>query len=143
VIIADTGFWLALANRNDRHHQRAVAALDCLNEELITTWPVLTETTHLLAARLSVQAELHFMRSALRGAFRIFSLDESHLPRATELMEQYCDLPMDLADASLVILAETLGSGRILSTDERDLQSYRFKTRSPFENLLYSAPQID
>ena len=40
-------------------------------------------------------------------------------------MEKYRDLPMDLADASLVLLAEALGSGRILSTDARDFGAYR------------------
>jgi predicted nucleic acid-binding protein len=43
---------------------------------------------------------------------------------------------MDLADASLVLLAEHLGHGRILSTDERDFRSYRWKQRRPFHNLL-------
>ena len=47
MVIADTGFWLALANRNDRHHRAAKEALDGLSEGLITTWPVLTETCHL------------------------------------------------------------------------------------------------
>ena len=54
----------------------------------------------------------------------------------TELMERYSDLPMDLADASLVLLAEHLGHGRILSTDQRDFRTYRWKQRQPFENLL-------
>jgi uncharacterized protein len=43
---------------------------------------------------------------------------------------------MDLADASLVILAEELGSGRSLSTDQRDFGAYHWKTRKPFRNLL-------
>jgi predicted nucleic acid-binding protein len=43
---------------------------------------------------------------------------------------------MDLADASLVILAEELGRGRILSTDERDLGTHRWKNHKPFKNLL-------
>jgi hypothetical protein len=43
---------------------------------------------------------------------------------------------MDLADASLVVLAEELGHGRILSTDQRDFGTYRWKEREPFENLL-------
>lgn len=51
-------------------------------------------------------------------------------------MEKYRDLPMDLADASLVIAAEELGSGRILSTDERDFHAHRWKQRRPFRNLL-------
>jgi predicted nucleic acid-binding protein len=43
---------------------------------------------------------------------------------------------MDLADASLVILAEELGKGDILSTDQRDFGVYRWKNRKPFKNLL-------
>jgi hypothetical protein len=51
-------------------------------------------------------------------------------------MKSYADLPMDLADASLVLLAEELGHGRILSTDDRDFNAYRWKRHEPFENLL-------
>jgi len=51
-------------------------------------------------------------------------------------MDHYAALPMDLADASLVVLAEETGSGRILSTDERDFRTYRWKNRRPFCNLL-------
>jgi len=136
MVIADTGFWIALANRSDRHHRAAKASLDRLNEGLITTWPVLTETCHLLATRLSVDAELQFIRSVTRGAAQLFSLDAADLPRVEQLITKYCDLPMDLADASLVILAERLGHGRILSTDRRDFQRYRWKNKAPFENLL-------
>jgi predicted nucleic acid-binding protein len=136
VIIADTGFWLALANVKDRFHGAAVRALDRVSEPLICTWPVMTETCHLLAARLSVEAELAFVRSATAGAFEVFELEVAHLERIQVLMEKYRELPMDLADASLVILAEELGSGRILSTDQRDFRTYRWKNRKPFRNLL-------
>ncbi len=51
-------------------------------------------------------------------------------------MLRYESLPMDLADASLVVLAEVLGGGDILSTDRRDFRTVRWKQRSPFRNLL-------
>ena len=137
MILADTGFWIALASRTDRHHAAATSALQRIREPLVCTWPVMTETCHLLAARLSVDAELAFVRSAMSGAFEIFALEAAHLQRAFDLMEKYRMLPMDLADASLVILAEELGTGRILSTDERDFKTYRWKNRKPFQNLLY------
>ena len=136
MIIADTGFWLALANRTDRHHRAASQALAKLREPLITTWPVLAETCHLLATRLNVDAEVAFLRSAYEGGFEVFALEPAHLPRINELIDKYRDLPMDLADASLVMLAEELGSGRILSTDTRDFGAYRWKSRRPFRNLL-------
>ena len=68
MIIADTGYWLALANRDDRHHQVALQATTGLREKLVTTWPVLTETCHLLLSRLGVAAQLAFLRGVQNGA---------------------------------------------------------------------------
>jgi uncharacterized protein len=136
VIIADTGFFLALANARDRHHEGAKRALAKATEPLVTTWPVMTETCHLLANRLSAPAAETFVASAARGAFEIFELQTADVPRIAELMRKYRQLPMDLVDASLVILAEHLGTGRVLSTDRRDFGSYRWKNHRPFQNLL-------
>ena len=136
MIIADTGFWVALSNDRDKHHELAIDALNGLNEPLITTWPVLTETCHLLLKRRGIEAELGFICSLQQGAFMIFDLREEHRSLLLRLMEKYADLPMDLADASLVILAEELHEGRILSTDRRDFQTYRWKNTAPFTNLL-------
>lgn len=136
MIIADTGFWLALANSRDRHHEVARRALAALREPLVTTWPVLTETCHLLVSKLGAHSASRFVESGARGAFELIALDRSHLARVGELMQKYADLPMDLADASLVLLAEELGTGRILSTDTRDFRTYRWKNRRPFKNLL-------
>jgi predicted nucleic acid-binding protein len=136
VIIADTGFFLALANARDAHHAAAKRALAKVVEPLVTTWPVMTETCHLMSHRLGVHAAEAFVASGARGAFQVFPLTVEHLPRVAELMGKYRELPMDLADASLVILAEDLGSGRILTTDRRDFGAYRWKNRRPFHNVM-------
>lgn len=136
MIIADTGFWLALANRQDAHHKRALAALERHGGPFVTTWPVVTETCDLLCSRLGVDAQLAFLKSASLEAFEIFALEREHLARAESLIEKYRALPMSLADASLMILAEEMGSGDILSTDERELGGHRWKNRKPFRNLL-------
>ena len=52
--------------------------------------------------------------------------------RVRRLMENYSDLPMDLADATLVVLAETLGTRRIF-TLESDFRMYRYRRRQPFD----------
>lgn len=70
------------------------------------------------------------------GAFDVFEIPQQNKTRLLTLMQQYADLPMDLADASLVLLAEQLGHGRILSTDKRDFHTYRWKNTQPFSNLL-------
>lgn len=140
MILADSGFWIALGNRRDRHHNAAQAALARWSKEgFVSTWPVLTEVTHLLAARASVTQALAFVDAVARGACRVPEPPDDALVRAHDLMRRYRDLPMDLADASLVILAEELGEGRILSTDLRDFQGYRWKNTQPFENVLLPA----
>lgn len=136
MVIADTGFFLALANSRDRFHGEAKTALEALGEPLVTTWPVMTETCHLITNHLNPRAAESFVASAVRGAFSIFEMRAEHLPRVIDLMAKYRQLPMDLADASLVVLAEHLGTGKILSTDRRDFNSYRWKNHRPFKNLL-------
>jgi predicted nucleic acid-binding protein len=137
MIIADSGFWIALGNRRDRHHERAVEmAQQWSSEGFITTWPVLTEVVHVLAHRVNVAQAGTFIRDISRGASVVAHLPESALSRIDILMRRYADLPMDLADASLVVLAEELEDGRILSTDARDFAGYRWKNRRPFHNLL-------
>ncbi|MEM8994850.1 MAG: PIN domain-containing protein [Acidobacteriota bacterium] len=140
MILADTGFWLALANRNDRHHGRARAWLRNLDAPLVCTWPVVTEASYLLLQRVGAHAQRQFLTSYSLGAFEVFEIGSHHVDRLVELMEKYEDLPMDLADASLVLLSESLGHGRILSTDERDFGIYRWKNHKPFENLLSRDP---
>jgi len=136
MVIADTGFWLALANRADRYHDLARARLSELQEPLVTTWPVMAETCYLLLTQLGTDPQKRFIRSYAQGAFEVFELTRSHALSIAGHMRKYSDLPMDLADASLVILAEHLGHGRILSTDQRDFKTYRWKQRRPFTNLL-------
>ena len=136
MILTDTGFWIALINKKDRHHKRANAVLQELDSPLITTWPVLTETTHLLLSRLGANAQSRFIDNLAKGHIEIFQLTTDHLGRIKSLVKKYEALPMDLADASLVILAESIGHGNILSTDQRDFRTYRWKNRHPFNNIL-------
>lgn len=136
MILADTGFWLALANRRDKHHAAAVARLSEIDEPLVTTWPVMTETCHLLLRRLGPDSQTTFLASYAAGAFEVFALEPHHAPRIRDLMESYRDLPMDLADASLVVAAEDLGERRVLTTDRRDFGAYRWKGREGVVELL-------
>jgi predicted nucleic acid-binding protein len=140
MIIADTGFWVGLFDHMDTHHAVCKQFLAQCQEPLITTAPVLTETVHLLNQRRYQQVAINFLALLVQlqnqQLFSIYDLGGQQLPRQLELMRQYQDLPMDFADASLVVLAEDLGHGRIVSTDCRDFHAYRWKNRQPFENLL-------
>ena len=137
MIITNSGFWVALVNPDDNHHQVVVGILAKINEPLITTYPVITEVCHLLLKRRGQKSMLAFIESFQQDAFSVFQIDTlHHKQRIFALMQQYADLPMDFPDPSLILLAEQLGHGRILNTDKRDFHTYRWKNTQPFSNLL-------
>jgi len=136
MIIADTGFWLALGDKKDKYHQQANDFAKTSSERFISTYPVITETCHLLLSRQGIDAQLHFVKMYQLGVFDIFDIPATGKQKIFALMQKYADLPMDFADASLVLLAEHLEHGRILSTDKRDFHAYRWKNTQPFSNLL-------
>jgi len=132
-IIADTGFWVALANEKDQYHSLAKKSYQLYYKRLITSYFVMTETCHLLLREIGVEAQIKFLQAYEIDAYKVFHLEKQHFPRLIELMKKYKELPMDLADGSLVILAEHLGHGQILSTDQRDFNAYRWKQNKPFD----------
>jgi predicted nucleic acid-binding protein len=136
MIITDTGAFVALLSERDEDHAIAQRAFINLSEGFITTYPVITETCYLLARSVSQTAARTFLQSITRNAAEVFHIQNSHLERMIVLMQKYEDLPMDFADASLVLLAEELGHGRILTTDKRDFSVYRWREAQPFDNLL-------
>lgn len=113
-----------------------------LEEALITTWLVITETSYLLGKHFGVSIQLRFISVLETGYIEVFNLQTLHLIRIRQLIKQYEDLPMDLVDASLVLLAEELGHGQILSTDARDFKTYRWKNHYPFQNYSYLMPDV-
>jgi len=135
-IMIDTGFFVALGNKSDQNHKKAVALLKKLpQKKWITTWPVLTEVCHLLL-KASHDVLTLFLKNYEDKAFEVFDLIHQHSHELKILMQRYRELPMDLADASLVILAEHLGHGTIVSTDVRDFKTYKWKNHKPFQNLF-------
>ena len=139
MILADTGFLYALLDKRDAWHERSVVALERADEGLITTWPVLTEAVHLIMRSLGTPPAVALMQDVAEGGVAVWNLTIEAQQKMPVLMKRYSDLPMDLADASLVLLAESIGHGRIFTTDERDFRTYRWKSRAPFENLLEAA----
>lgn len=136
MIAVDTGFLYALLDKRDAWHARAVIAMPTVQEGWVTTWPVLTEATHLISKRLGTHFAQALMDEVVDGGLLAWDIPHDRIARIPALLRRYASLPMDLADASLVLLAEHLDHGRILTTDERDFGSYRWKTRKPFHNML-------
>ena len=130
MILIDTGPVVAFFDKDDRHHALCVEILREIREPLVTTWPVLTECFYLLNFSWNVQDDLWTFIE--RGGVEIHPLEMNHSVQCHELMRQYQDLPMDLADATLVSLADTLGVSKIFTLDQKDFSIYRYKQKKRF-----------
>lgn len=122
-VLVDTGPLVALLDRSDPYHLSCQESLSSLDDSLVTVWPVVTEAMYLLRAYWQAQDALWEMIQS--GAVQIISLGIDDIPRMRELMRKYRDLPMDLADAGLVRVAERERLRRIFTLDRRDFQVYR------------------
>lgn len=125
MILVDAGPLVALIHADDRHHSRCRNELKRIREPLGTVWPAITEAMYLLD--FSSEAQFALWRLLESDALKILSLDGSDIPRMRELMHKYRDLPMDLADAALVRVAEREELEKIFTIDRRDFQLYRPK----------------
>ena len=123
MILVDTGPLLALIHEDDTFHKLCKDAFAALHEPLGTVWPVVTEAMHLLRFSWKAQNALWEMLST--DAVTILSLDHNEAARMKELMGKYRDLPMDLADAALVCVAEREKIRQVFTLDRRDFQIYR------------------
>lgn len=123
MILLDAGPLVALLHADDRHHQVCKETLRTLTEPLGSIWPVVTEAMYLLG--FSWQAQDALWEFIERGGVTLLSLDFEDLARIRELMSKYRDLPMDLADAALVRVAERERIRRVFTLDRRDFSIYR------------------
>jgi predicted nucleic acid-binding protein len=89
----------------------------------MTVWPAVTEAMFLVRDSWPAQAALLEMLES--GAVELLPLDQDDVPRVTELMAKYKDLPMDLADAAIVRAAERERLRRVFTLDQRDFRVYR------------------
>jgi uncharacterized protein len=114
---------VALIHADDRHHASCRDALEKIREPLATVWPAITEAMYLLGFSSRAQDSLWLLLE--RDALKILPLDAADVPRMRELMQKYRDLPMDLADAALVRVAEREKISRVFTIDRRDFEIYR------------------
>lgn len=121
--LTDAGPLVALIDADEPDHDVCVAALAGLSFPLVTTWPAFTEAMHLLG-RIGWPAQAALWRLVKRDELAVATTDAAANNHTAGLMEKYADRPMDLADATLVSLAEAQGLSRIFTLDG-DFHVYR------------------
>jgi len=133
--LLDTGPLVAYLDARDPAHAAVVACLDRFTGELFTTSSVITEAMHFVArSRAGPRLLADFV--AVSGLTVFDFTQPASLSEAVGLMEKYSDLPMDFADATLVLLAEQLGVVEVLSLDRRGFGVFRTRDRKPFRLVL-------
>jgi len=129
-ILLDTGAFVALLDKSEENHERCVGFFKTFVGEVFTTEPVLTETLYLLGP--SNKAEKACIDFILKGGASLVPQSAASLVRAGALMEKYKVVPMNFADATLVVLAEETGIQEVFTLDLRGFSAYRIHGKKGF-----------
>ena len=140
MIILDTGGLLSAIDASQTHHRAAAAAVSQAEAPRLLSPFVLAELDYLLATRVSRAAELALLGQVADGVYQIESFDAGDIARATEVLDQYADLDLGLADASLIVLSERHKVLDLLTLDERHFRAVRGPGGMPFRILPADLP---
>lgn len=125
MLIVDAGPLYAAAATRDRNHRRCLQLLSQATRPLLVPELVVTEVAHLLGDRIGSHAELAFGRAIADGELIVEPVLDTEWQRIAELMAKYLDLPLGIADASLIALAERHKAAEIATLDHRHLAVVR------------------
>jgi predicted nucleic acid-binding protein len=135
VLVVDTGPLVATADRADKDHAACQALLEGDEGPLVTTALVIAEAAYLIDRQLGAQAEATLYASITGGQLEVASLDRDDWARIRELVTTYADLRLGGTDASVITLAERLGTTRIATLNHRDFTVVRPRHAGAFELL--------
>lgn len=131
--IIDSGPLIALFDRSDEYHKKVLEFLKSYKGELICSWAVITEVSHILDFNLHVQID--FLKWYELGGVKIYEISQNELENIIKMMEKYSDIPMDLADGTLMYIASKEQITDIVSIDS-DFDIYRTLKKQSLKNLL-------
>ena len=133
--LCDSGFLICLAEPKEPKSDDCKRLVSDIKGPLTTTWPCIAESMYSLGRRGGGWRKQKFVAELiLNGFLIIYETEKPDYSRLFSLMEQYQDVPMDLADASLVYTAERTGDPQILTFDS-DFFFYRINNRDSFDVL--------
>lgn len=133
--LLDTGPLVAYLDPRDPAHRAAARQLEDFSGDLVTTSAVITEAMHFVAAsRHGPSLLVRFVEASRLQVYDFTQLGP--LSDAAALMGRYADIPMDFADATLVLLAEQLRVLDVLTLDRRGFSAYRTRNRQALRLVL-------
>ena len=131
--ILDTGPVVALFDKSDYFHKKIFDFFSKNNFILYITWPVITEISYLLD--FNKKTQIDFLKWLEPGALHVVDFDIADLSILSEYMNKYKDVPMDLADASLMLISDKLDLRKIITLD-KDFYVYRKQDGKYLLNLI-------
>ena len=118
--IVDTSALVALVQSRDPWHAAVAAAIAAERGSLTVPLTVVVETAQVIGRRLGAAAESAWLRALVAGRWAIEPSTVPDLERAAQLIDQYREADIGLVDATVVAMAERLGSVRLYTLDRRD-----------------------
>lgn len=131
--LIDAGPLIALFDKDDKFHISVKEFIKRYEGRLYSSWPVITEVLHMLDFNVSVQID--FLKWISRGALDVKQISIENISRIIDLSEKYSDVPMDFADASLIIISELENINEIISIDS-DFYIYRNIRNEYIKNIF-------
>jgi uncharacterized protein len=132
-VLIDAGPLIALFDSSDKYHRKIRSFLKDNPFRYVSTIAVFTEVSHMLDFNTAVQRD--FYEWVMYKGVIISDINQNDLLRLIELTDKYSSLPMDFADATLVITAEKTGIRQIISID-RDFDIYRLPGKEQIQNIF-------
>jgi uncharacterized protein len=132
-VLLDTGPLVAILSARDQHHAVCVDALRDLPGPLFSCWPVITEAAWLL--RRDPRAVQQLLKSLGSGFVELLPLASLEATAIAAVMKKYAGISPQLADATLVYLADRDEIDTIFTLDQRDFSVYRGGRKRGFRIL--------
>lgn len=123
ISVVDSGPLYAAADRRQAVHEQCLAVLGRSDLELVIPAMVVAEVSYLVGNRLGASAEARFLKGL--AGFDVRAPHPDDWPRIGELAEQYADFPLGGTDASVIALAERLGTDTVITLDRRHFGAVR------------------
>lgn len=131
-IVVDSGPLIALYDHSDKAHSRSLQFFSRTKFQGLVTTAVIVEVSHLLS--FHHEAMMDFLQWVRRGGLTVVEFTQD-FHRVVELMDKYADVPMDLADATVIAACERLRTNHVLTMDS-DFLIYRIHDRQVPQNFF-------
>ena len=137
MILLDTSGLLSALDDSQRYHHECATLLGEASPPLLLSPFVLAELDYLLMRQIGRRAQAALLDEVARGAYQLEPFGAADVARAKEVVEQYADLEIGLADASIVVLARRHAVTEVLTLDQRHFRAMRIERRKRFKVLPF------